>query len=98
LNLQKIQQMQRGANSLKKVVSSQNSRYFSSEKAPEWFADKFGILITSICFAHEINGSISPQMMGASSCNFFGMPYWHHRRQTAALYCARVKLCAPTAP
>ena len=59
---------------------------FSSEKTPEWFADKFGIFITSICFAHEINGSISPQMMGASSCNFFGMPCWRHRRQTAALY------------
>jgi len=86
LSLQKIQQMQRGANSFKKVVSSQNSHYFSLEKTPEWFADKFGIFITSICFAHEINGSISPQMMGASSCNFFGMPCWRHRRQTAALY------------
>jgi hypothetical protein len=52
--------MQRGANSFKKVVSSQNSHYFSLEKTPEWFADKFGIFITSICFAHEINGSISP--------------------------------------
>jgi len=47
---------------------------------------KFGIFITSICFAHEINGSISPQMMGALNCNFFGMPCWRHRRQTAALY------------
>jgi len=80
----KIQQMQRGANSLKKVVSSQNSRYFSSEKAPEWFADKFGIFITSICFTNEINGSISPQMMGASSCSFFGIPC-RRRRQAAAL-------------
>ena len=42
--------MQRGANYLKKVVSTQNSHYFSSEKTPEWFADKFGIFITSICF------------------------------------------------
>jgi hypothetical protein len=65
--------MQRGANSFKKVVSSQNSHYFSLEKTPEWFADKFGIFITSICFAHEINGSISPQMMGASKLQFF----WH---------------------
>ena len=40
LNLQKTQQMQRGANSLKKVVSSQNSHYFSLEKTPEWFADQ----------------------------------------------------------
>ena len=63
--------MQRGANYLKKVVSTQNSHYFSLEKTPEWFADKFGIFITSICFAHEINGAISPQMMGALNCNFF---------------------------
>ncbi|WRQ47974.1 hypothetical protein SPH72_08085 [Rhodobacterales bacterium FZCC0083] len=83
---QKVQQMQRGANYLKKVVSTQNSHYFSSEKTPEWFADKYGIFITSICCAHEINGAISPQMMGALSCNFIGMPCWRHRRQIAALY------------
>ena len=71
-------------NSVQNKVADAN--YFSLEKTPEWFADKFGIFITSICFAHEINGSISPQMMGASSCNFFGMPCWRHRRQTAALY------------
>ena len=59
---------------------------FSLEKTPEWFADKFGIFITSICCAHEINGAISPQMMGALSCNFIGMPCWRHRRQIAALY------------
>tara|TARA_E500000178_G_scaffold294922_1_gene300480 strand:- start:187 stop:555 length:369 start_codon:yes stop_codon:yes gene_type:complete len=78
--------MQRGANYLGKVVSTQNSHYFSLENTPEWFADKFGIFITSICFAHEINGSISPQMMGTLNCNFFGMTGWRHRRQTAALY------------
>ena len=55
-------------------------------KTPEWFADKFGIFITSICFTNKINGSISPQMMGASSCSFFGMPCRRRRRQTAALY------------
>ena len=42
--------------------------------------------ITSICFTNEINGSILPQMMGASSCSVFGMPCKRRRRQTAALY------------